>query len=102
LALISKCKYDQSDDNNVACTIGNRLADESVQRVNPYTSIGICYAHKSIDGKPRSRFWYTPFDEEMYRKTDEEPGCSSDDYGITLYFNDPTVQSQLHVTPTKW
>jgi hypothetical protein len=26
--LISKCKYDSSDDNNPSCTMGNKLADE--------------------------------------------------------------------------
>lgn len=38
----------------------------------------------------------------MYNSVDAEPGCSSDDYGMTLYFNDPTVQQQLHVPKMRW
>jgi hypothetical protein len=102
LGLISSCKYNASDKTNPTCQIGNRLADESVKRVNPYSSIGICYAQKTTNGKPRSRFWYTPFDEEMYRLKDDEPGCSSDEYGISLYFNDKLVQQQLHVENMQW
>jgi serine carboxypeptidase-like clade 2 len=102
-SLIGKCKYNSSDDINPACLMGNKLADESVKRNNPYNSIGICYAHTAAaNGKPRSRFWYTPFDEEMYRIKDTELGCSTDDSGILAYFNDKTVQQQLHVPDMQW
>lgn len=82
--------------------MGNRLADQSVERVNPYASIGICYLHTSAN-KPRSRFWYTAFDEEMYAIKTAEAGCSSDDLGITKFFNNKKVQEQLHVdTSITW
>lgn len=33
---------------------------------------------------------------------DDEPDCDTDDSGMIKFFNDPTVQQQLHVQPTKW
>lgn len=38
----------------------------------------------------------------MYNREDE-PGCSSDDSGMTKYLNQDDVQAQLHIVkPTKW
>jgi hypothetical protein len=33
---------------------------------------------------------------------EDEPGCSSDENGISLYFNDKDVQQQLHVPNMLW
>ncbi len=38
----------------------------------------------------------------MYNLVEDEPGCSSDDSGITKYFNKKEVQAQLHVKNTTW
>lgn len=79
LGLIGKCKYDASDDTNPSCTMGNKLADEATKRINPYNSIGICYAPPAnANGKPRRRYWYSAFDQELYNQVEDEPGCSSD------------------------
>ena len=81
--------------------MGNKLVDQQTQRINPYNSIGICYVSR-IDGKASRRFWYSAFDEEMYQQTADDSPCSSDHTGVTLYFNDATVQEQLHVQKMKW
>ncbi len=79
-ALISNCKYTSEDDTNFLCNLGNRLADESTRRINPYNAIGICYAraNSNENGKKTRRYWYSAFDEEMYNLVEDEPGCSSD------------------------
>jgi serine carboxypeptidase-like clade 2 len=38
----------------------------------------------------------------MYNLVEDEPGCSTDNTGIIKYFNDKTVQQQLHVPDTVW
>ena len=39
----------------------------------------------------------------MYNRVEEdEPPCSSDHLGPSLYFNDKEVQLQLHVFPSEW
>ena len=38
----------------------------------------------------------------MYNSKDNELGCTSDDYGMHVYFSDKTVQNQLHVDSTVW
>ena len=38
----------------------------------------------------------------MYNVSENELGCSSDDNGMHIYFNDQTVQEQLHVPNTIW
>lgn len=101
--LISRCKYDGTDNKNPTCVLGNKLADESTKRINPYNSIGICYAaSNNANGKPRRRYWYSAYDEEMYNIIEDEPGCSSDENGISMYFNDKDVQQQLHVPNMLW
>jgi len=38
----------------------------------------------------------------MYNVLDDEPGCSSDESGLSVYFNDLEVQQQLNVGPMQW
>jgi carboxypeptidase C (cathepsin A) len=38
----------------------------------------------------------------MYSQEPNDDSCSSDHTGVTLYFNDATVQEQLHVQKMKW
>ena len=74
-------------------------------RINPYNSIGICYDSR-LEGKEKRRYWYSAFDEEMYAQKHEgdggEKACSSDTTGPSLFFNDVTVQKQLHVKAMNW
>jgi hypothetical protein len=74
---------------------------QTTQRINPYNSIGICYVNR-VGNKTGKRFWYTAFDEEMYQQQTVDDACSSDSTGPLLFFNDATVQKQLHVQATKW
>ena len=74
--------------------MGNKLLDQATSRQNPYNSIGICYVQRTKEGK-RNKYWYTPFDEQMYLKgkeeADDDAACSSDHSGISFYLNDPEV-----------
>lgn len=76
---------------------------QATKRINPYNSIGICYEAKADqNGKKQKKFWYSAFDEENYNSKENELGCSSDHNGMHIYFNDKTVQNQLHVDSTVW
>lgn len=74
-------------------------------RLNAYNPIGICYNPHSPSGQNSKKRGckYTPF----YRKRfvslkDDEPDCNTDDSGLLAFFNDKTVQKQLHVQEGEW
>lgn len=67
--------------------------------MNTYATTGICYWPTQGE-TARGRFWYTPFNKEAFPNLNDEPDCSSDDFGITKFFNNKKVQSQLHVDTT--
>jgi len=80
--------------------MGQKLADEATNRINGYNTIGICYNGASVNGEARRGYKYTPF----FRRAllGDEPDCDTDDSGLLKFFNDATVQQQLHVKAVKW
>ncbi len=74
---------------------------QATSLINPYNSIGICYPVVDA-GQKKRKYWYSAYESELYNSDDDEDYCSSDDEGLIKFFNDKTVQEQLHVVPTLW
>ncbi len=77
------------------------LYTKAVEMVNPYATTGICYTPDKMTNVNRRRFYYVPFHKRNNQKLSEiKSGPNSpctDDAGMTLYFNKPLVQTQLHI-----
>ena len=73
-------------------------------RINGYNPIGICYNVEPFASNKGSRrkYSYTPFYRGILGKDNDEPDCDTDDSGMLKYLNDPEIQQQLNVRPTKW
>ena len=98
--LLSYCQYTNNDAKNAPCMQGQQKANEDINMLNPYATIGICYTPKDYK-LGRRRFWYTPFHEVnnpiLTEENKHSGGPCTDDDGITDFFNKPEVKKALHV-----
>jgi len=71
--LMQSCSYNANDKSRPSCIQAQRLADQAVQAVNPYATIGLCYGITSANSinprtrtsrYPRRRYYYTPWFEQ--------------------------------------
>jgi hypothetical protein len=99
---MKSCVYDESDSTKPTCLQAEKLADNAVDGVNPYATIGLCYGIPagehiiSARTHPRRRYYYTPWFEQNNPLNSDSPPCS-DDQPLSIFFNDLTVKKQLHV-----